>query len=180
MKLRGVTFGPARTVAAIAVALGVGSLAYRLLHASDLNESAALFIGIPSLMAFAAAFIALRLHADSVVGITLKAITIGLLLAGPLLGEGFICVLLAAPLFYAVGIVIAFAIDIVRRFARSRRRSSTLWLLLLPLLALSLEGVVPALALPRQATSVAERTLVATPKMVAAALAESPHFDGPL
>jgi hypothetical protein len=43
-----VSFGPARTVAAITVALGVGSLAYRLLHASDLNQTAALFIGIPS------------------------------------------------------------------------------------------------------------------------------------
>jgi len=180
MKLLGVTFGPARTVAAIAVALGVGSLVYRLLHASDLSESAALFIGIPSLMAFAAAFIALRLHADSVIGITLKSITIGLLLAGPLLGEGFICVLLAAPLFYAVGIVIAFAIEMVRRFARARRHSSTLGLLVLPLLAFSLEGVVPALTVPRQATSVAERTLVATPEMVSAALAQSPHFDVPL
>jgi len=180
MKLDGVTFGPARTVAAVAVALGVGSLVYRLLHASDLSESAALFIGIPSLMAFAAAFIALRLHADSVLGITLKSITIGLLLAGPLLGEGFICVLLAAPLFYAVGIVIAFAIEMVRRFARARRHTSTLGLLVLPLLAFSLEGVVPALTVPRQATSVAERTLVATPEMVSAALAQSPHFDVPL
>ncbi len=180
MKLHGVTFGPARTVAAVAVALGVGSLVYRLLHASDLSESAALFIGIPSLMAFAAAFIALRLHADSVLGITLKSITIGLLLAGPLLGEGFICVLLAAPLFYAVGIVIAFAIEMVRRFARARRHTSTLGLLVLPLLAFSLEGVVPALTVPRQATSVAERTLVATPEMVSAALAQSPHFDVPL
>jgi hypothetical protein len=174
------SFGPARIVAAIAVALGLGSLVYRLLHAADLSQSAALFIGIPSLMAFAAAFIAVRLRADSVIGITLKAITIGLLLAGPLLGEGFICVLLAAPLFYAVGILIAIAVELVRRFARSRRHPSTLGLLVLPMLAFSLEGVVPALALPRQATSVAERTLAASPEMVAAALAQSPHFDIPL
>jgi hypothetical protein len=53
-------------------------------------------------------------------------------------------------------------------------------LLVLPVLAFSLEGVVPALALPRQATSVAERTLVATPEMVEAALAQPPHFDVPL
>jgi hypothetical protein len=131
-------------------------------------------------MAFAAAFVALRLHAHSVIGITLKAITIGLLLAGPVLGEGFICVLLAAPLFYAVGIIIAVAIEAVRRLVRTRRHSSTLGLLVLPMLALSLEGVVPQLAVPRQATSVAERTLDATPEMVASALTMSPHFDAPL
>src|SRR5258708_17621903 len=135
--LGNVSLGPARVVAAVAIALGIGSLVYRLLHATDLDQTAALFIGIPSLMAFAAAFIALRLHADSVIGITLKAITIGLLLVGPLLGEGFICVLLAAPLFYAVGIVIAFTIEMLRRFARARRHSSTLGFLVLPLLAFS-------------------------------------------
>ncbi len=148
--MRRVSLSPARTVAVIAVALGLGTLVYRLLHTADLSESAALFIGIPSLMAFAAAFVALRLHAHS------------------------------APLFYAVGIIIAVAIEAVRRLTRARRHSSTLGLLVLPMLALSLEGVVPQLAVPRQATSVAERTLDATPEMVASALALSPHFDAPL
>jgi hypothetical protein len=180
LSLRRVSFGPARTVAAIAIALGVGSLVYRLLHATDLSQSAALFIGIPSLMAFLAAFVAVRLHAESFVGITLKTITIGLLLAGPILGEGFICVLLAAPLFYTVGILIAVAFQGMRRFARSRRHASTLGLLVLPMLAFSLEGVLPALTLPRHETSVAERTLVASPEMVEAALSQSPHFDAPL
>jgi hypothetical protein len=174
-----VSFGPAQTLAAVAVALGIGSFVYRLLHAADLGDSAAFFIGIPSVMAFAAAFIAVRLRANSVIGITLKTITIGLLLSGPLLGEGFICVLLAAPLFYAVGILVAIGIEVVRRFARSRR-SSTLGLLVLPLLAFSLEGAVPGLAFPRQATSVAERTLDTTPEMVEATLAQPPHFDVPL
>ena len=177
---RKISWGPARTVAAIAVALGVGSLVYRLLHASDLSQSAALFIGIPSLMAFAAAYVAVCLRADSVIGITLKTITIGLLLAGPLLGEGFICVLLAAPLFYAVGILIALAIAGLRRWTVAGRHSSTLGLLVLPMLAFSLEGVAPALTVPRLETSVAERTLVASPEMVAAALAQPPHFDVPL
>src|SRR5437879_7919087 len=152
-----VPFGPAQTLAAVAVALGLGSFVYRLLHAADLGQSAAFFIGIPSLMAFAAAFIALRLRASGVIGITFKAITIGLLLSGPLLGEGFICVLLAAPLFYAVGILIALAIEGVRRWTGAGRHSSTLGLLVLPMLALSLEGDVPVLAVPRQATSAAER-----------------------
>src|SRR6266849_5705281 len=178
--LRRVSWGPARTVAAIAIALGGGNLVYRLLHASDLSQSAALFIGIPSLMAFAAAYIAVCLRADSVIGITLKTITVGLLLAGPLLGEGFICVLLAAPLFYAVGILIALAIAGVRRWIGAGRHTTTLGLLVLPMLAFSLEGVVPALTVPRLETSVAERTLVASPEMVEAALAQPPHFDVPL
>jgi hypothetical protein len=178
--MKTVSFGPAQTLAAVAVALGIGSFVYRLLHAADLDQSAAFFIGIPSLMAFGAAFVALRLRTSGVIGITLKAITIGLLLAGPLLGEGFICVLLAAPLFYAVGLLVAVGIEVVRKLARARRHSSTLGLLALPLLAFSLEGALPGLAFPRQATSVAERTLVAPPEMVEATLAQAPHFDVPL
>ena len=177
--MRSVSFGPARAVAAIAIALGIGSLAYRLLHAADLSQTAALFIGIPSLMAFTAAVVALRMRTDGIISITLKTITIGLLLAGPLLGEGFICVLLAAPLFYAVGLLIAVAIRAARSVGKSRR-PGTLAVLALPMLVFSLEGAVPALTFPRQQTSVAERTVVATPESVAAALAEAPHFDAPL
>jgi hypothetical protein len=172
------SFGPASAIAAVAVALGVGSLAYRLLHASNLDQTAAFFIGIPSLMAFAAAFIALRMRTSGVISITLKAISIGLLVSAPLLGEGFICVLLAAPLFYAVGLLVAVSITVVRRAGKSRH-SSTLALLALPLV-FSLEGAVPGLGLPRQATSVAERVFVAAPEMVEAALSRSPQFDAPL
>jgi len=178
--MKSVSLRPARTFAAVAVALGLGSLVYRLLHAADLSQSSAFFIGVPSLMAFAAAVVALRLHADSVVGIIIKTITIGVLISGPFLGEGFICVLLAAPLFYAVGILVAIGIELVRRFARSRRTTSTLGLLLLPVLAFSLEGALPGLAFPRQATSIAERTLGAPPEAVEAALTQPPHFDAPL
>src|SRR5258708_22088518 len=97
-------------------------------------------------MAFAAAFVALRLHAHSVIGITLKAVTIGLLLAGPVLGEGFICVLLAAPVFYAVGLLIAVAIEAVRPVVRTPRHSRTLGPLVLPMLALGLGSGAAALA----------------------------------
>jgi len=171
----------ARTVAVVAVALGVGTLAYRLLHASHLDQTAALFVGLPSVLAFAAAFVAVCVRADGIVGITFKTITIGLLLSGPVLGEGFICVLLAAPLFYAVGLLVAGAIVAVRNLAaRRHHHSGAAGLLILPMLAFSLEGALPGLAMPRQATSSAERSVAASPAQVEAALSQTPHFDAPL
>jgi hypothetical protein len=38
-------------------------------------------------------------------GIT-KGLTLFLLLSGPLLGEGFICILMASPIFYLVGLLL--------------------------------------------------------------------------
>jgi len=170
----------ARTVAVVAVALGLGSLAYRLLHATNLDQTAALFVGIPSLLAFAAAFVALRMHVDGIMGITVKTITIGLLLSGPVLVEGFICVLLAAPLFYAVGMLVALAIRTGRKLSERRQTRGAAGLLLLPLLAFSFEGTMPGTTVLREATSTAERTVLATPAEVEAALTHEPHFDVPL
>ena len=50
----------------------------------------------------------------------LKAITLSLALSGILFGEGFVCILFAAPLFYFVGIIIGLAADWRRRSAGAR------------------------------------------------------------
>src|SRR5437870_12961066 len=101
-------FSPAQfAVAAIIIAVAVGGFVYRQMVDHEIEQSAALFIGLPALLAV---ILALTPRAKSTIGITMKGITIALLLSGPLLGEGFICILMAAPLFYAVGIIVALLI----------------------------------------------------------------------
>jgi hypothetical protein len=169
----------ALTVAVLCLGFGIGSLVYRLLHTARLEQSAAFFIGLPALMAVVAALVALYLKTDSAAGISIKLVTIVLLLAGPLLNEGFICVILAAPLFYAVAVLVALAIDGLNKWRkRQSAKSAPLGLLLvLPLLAFSLEGTMPELSLPRSGTSTALRIVDASPAQVEAALSASPHFD---
>lgn len=167
-------------LAGLVVALGVGMAAYRILVAGRLEQTAALFIGLPVVLA---TILSLAPPARSVTGGILKGTTLLLLLSAPLAGEGFICILMAAPLFYLVGILIGLPID------RSRRGSDELarrWIdtfstpLLVPLLVLSLEGVVPGLSFSRNEEVSAEAWIAAPGQDVERALAATPRFDRPL
>jgi hypothetical protein len=159
--------------AGVILALGLASLAYRVLHVGHLQQTAALFVGLPTLLAAA---ITLWVRTGSLIGLVMKTITLGLLLSGPVLGEGFVCVLFAAPLFYLVGFVAAATIQIVDARA-GRRDRGTAGLVLLPALLLSLEGALPGLSFPRQNTAVVERVVDAAPERVEASLAGTPHFE---
>jgi hypothetical protein len=116
-------------------------------------------------------------------GIIMAGITFALLLSGPLLGEGFICIVMAAPLFYFVGWVVGLIVEVIRDHWRQHRPddpgppTAIYGLALLPLLLLSLEGVHPALSFPREETVTTRRVLNLEPDQVEAALASPPRFD---
>ena len=57
----------------------------------------------------------------------MKGLTLFLLLSGPLLGEGFICILMASPLFYLVGLIVGAVLD----WSREKRRTNITYLLLI-------------------------------------------------
>ncbi len=159
-------------LAALAV-LAIAGLAYRHLSARGLEQSAALFIGIPALVG---TLLALAPAPKSRTGLILKTITLGLLLSGPLLGEGFICILMAAPLFLAVGVVIGFFAD--RAAKRKSSREKLYSLVPVPILAaMSLEGTLPQFTLNRHETVEVSETVLGTPEQVASALAGRPRFE---
>jgi len=114
------------------------------------------------------------------VGITMKGITIALLLSGPLLGEGFICILMAAPLFYAVGLIVAVLVSAVRGRKSPSAEKSVYGVVLLPLLLASLEGVDDRLSLPRAERVVVQKLVAVDAAAVEARLAAPPAFDAPL
>ncbi len=140
------------TLAALIFALGIGALAYHWLNAEQLEQTAALFIGLPALLAI---LLALTPGAKSPTGMVMKGMTIALLSSGVLLGEGIVCILMASPLFYLVGLLVGFIIETTKR----RRRRTVQALLLIPLLPMSLEGVVPGASFPRDTVVHVERTV---------------------
>jgi hypothetical protein len=161
-------------LAGVAVAIGLAGALYRLLVLHRLEQTAALFIGLPALLAV---FLALTPRAASATGIILKGTTIALLLCGPILAEGFICVLMAAPLFYLIGIIIGLVIDRGRR----KQTSVTLQALaLLPIFVCALEGTTPGLTFDTREQVTVTKIVAGAPADVEHALAQTVRFDTPL
>ena len=128
------------------------------------QDSAMLFVGLPTLLALA---IALSPPARNAYGITAKAITVALLCAAVMLHEGAICVLLAAPLVYAVGLTVA---AIVRRSLRGTMAVVPLALLL------GMEGMTPGLRAVPDQTVTRTRTVSLAPAEVGRRIAEGPDL----
>ena len=162
------------TLAVVILAVATATALYRLLVQGKLEQTASLFIGIPTLLALLVLFAARPVR---LTGTILKAITLGLLMAGMFLGEGVICLLMSAPLFYAIGVLVGSGIEAARRRGRETIASCLLVLVLVPM---SFEGVTPGLSFPREERVTVEREVAASPAEVARALAATPHFTGPL
>src|SRR5258706_2444901 len=158
---------PRPTLIGVILLLAGGSLAYRWLDRLHLEQTAAMFIGLPAILAVA---IAMLPQPKSATGLILKVLSLFLLMSGILLGEGFICILMAAPLVLGVGALIGMSKD------RAQRRRG-LPLMALPLIVLmGVEGTTPRLSFPREEQVTVEKTVTATPAEVRAALAATPRF----
>jgi hypothetical protein len=156
---------------AIVLAVAAGSLVYRLTLVNGLQQTAALFVGVPALIAVVVIF---AISPRSAVGVACKAVTLGLLMSMLLLQEGILCIAMAAPLFYAVAIAIATSIDFVRR----RNRSTTVSVIvILASTPFSLEGVTGVTTVSRDETVAAVRTVPASALQVERALFQPPRFD---
>ncbi|MEA2642451.1 MAG: hypothetical protein QOF51_3845 [Chloroflexota bacterium] len=158
------------------VSLAAGMVGYQLAHYARIDQTAALFIGLPTLLAIA---LTLAPRAGSATGMIMKGLTIALLMSGPVLKEGFICILMASPLIYLVGAIVGKSLDADKR--REEEGGTRLYsFILIPLLLASMEGVTPALMLPTAMTVQADRSVTASPEAVEAKLASTPDFSRPL
>ncbi|WP_248963742.1 hypothetical protein [Sphaerisporangium perillae] len=155
-----------RILAGVLAALFAAMLAYKVLHTGELEQTAVFYVGIPAVIAIT---IALTTRPRSATGLIMATITIGLALAGPLLGEGIVCLLFAAPVFYASGLAFGLLID------WSRRHRGGMSVIIVPLLLLTAaEGATDATSLPRGEAVTATRATGAAD--VGRALATPPAF----
>jgi hypothetical protein len=161
-------------LAIIAGAL-IASVTHRVLSAGRLEHTSLVFIGLPAIIGIV---VILMPRSTSVTGIILKAITLALALSGILLGEGFVCILFAAPLFYLVGIVIGLAADWYgNRRERENRINGMVMVVLLILGPSALEGVIPGFEFRRDATVTRTRVVAGSASDVEAALGRVPRFE---
>lgn len=162
---------PPRFVLVVVLAgLFAAYLLYEVLHAGHLEQTSLFYVGIPAAIAIT---VAVTARPKSATGVAMATITIGLALAGPLLGEGVVCLLMSAPLFYFIGLLVGGAID----YARWRDRQAVAIVAPLLLVAM-LEGVTPATSLPRDEEVTAAAT-AARDVDIESALARPPVF-GPI
>ena len=128
----------------LVIVAGLAGAVFYFLRNNGLDSSAALYVGIPILLAIALSF---TNKAQTIIGGTMKGMTIFLLLIAPLLGEGYICILMAAPIFY----LIAFAAALLIQYLKNKKDQSHNSHILLGLIMLSaLEGTSPELSFNRQ------------------------------
>lgn len=162
-------------VAGLILVVAIGSVAYRLLVAGHLEQTSALFIGLPALLAI---LTVLFTRPKSATGMACKGMAIALLVSGIFLGEGFICILMAAPLFFGIAIVAGGIVDAASRTRKSR--TTLTCLLAIGFLPMSVEGVRPGLSFPRDQTVTVERLLPLSAEQVERNLSRTPNFSGTL
>jgi hypothetical protein len=150
-------------VVGLVVASACGSVLYRAL----IGQSAAMFMGVPVLLAVLLAMVP---KAKTVTGRILKGITLALLIIAPLLGEGYLCILMASPLFYVVGVVVGLVVDYWQV-----KRSTRLLCVAGVLLPMCLEGTRPELSMNRAETVTATKVVDARADAVEGSLALSPR-----
>jgi hypothetical protein len=156
--------------AMLVLALGAAAIYYSSISRHGLKDSAALYMGVPVLIALG---LSLSPETESVTGATMKAITIALLLAVPVFGEGYICILFTAPIFYLVGGIVAGLIDYVR--IRKKRKTTLKVAAITTFLALlSLEGTTNFTTFPRFTQLEVSKVIVATPAQVKQQIARVP------
>ena len=161
------------TLVAVIAAVGAASLGYRLLVWHHLEQTSALFIGIPMLLAIVVVLFA---RPRSSTGLIVKAVTVALLVSGVFLGEGFICIVMASPLFYAVAIIIGAATNRMRK-SGCQAGPTLMGLLVLALLPMSFEGATTRLSFNRDEVITTERVVHAMPAEVRNAIAAQPSFN---
>ena len=170
--------GPAstarRTLIGFIIVFAIASVLYRVVYATGVQQTAALYVGIPAVLAIGLTFVGTE---GSALGMLLKGSMIALLLAGIVLPEGLICILFAAPLVALVAVIVGGTIDAFRRWSKNSGSESTARAAIaLPLLLMSFEGLIGTPFDTNDAAS-AERVVAMSPDEVRAALAEPPAFD---
>jgi hypothetical protein len=159
-------------VVAIIAGAAVASVAYRLLVLQKLEQSSALFIGIPAVLAIT---VSLTARPRSAIETALKATLVTLLISLVFMGEGLVCVLMAAPLFLGVAVIIGALVERTRK-----RRSSVKAAMVLAFLPFTMEGVHPEFSFPRDEMIQVTRAVNATSDQVRRNLSQTPEFSSPL
>ncbi len=133
--------------------MAIGAFLYRWLVLERLEQTAALFIGLPMLISIALTFTP---TSKTVTGMLVKGTLLFLAMSGILLGEGIICIAMAAPLFLMIAVIIGLLVD------ASKRKNQTRLSLSLAFVLMAMEGVFPGTTFSNQESVEVSRTYPGT------------------
>jgi len=108
--------------------LCVASIVFRLINDYHFEQTSILFVGLPALITLL--MVKYSKTPKTAYGIVFKVITIFLLMSSILLGEGIVCVLFAAPIFYGVAALIVF----IFQYLKKRNKSNLYTIVIIPVL----------------------------------------------
>lgn len=117
----------------IIIVLTASSVVFRLLGDWKLEQTSLLFIGLPALISIL--LIRFSSKPKSAYGVAFLTVTLFLLISGIFLGEGFVCILFMAPLFYGVVFLLILIYKLLTKNGKDKMNS----LALLPLLMIMLQ-----------------------------------------
>lgn len=158
------------TVLFIYLAIYAGIVLYHYtLKRYDLIDSSLLYIGLPALLAI----LVLQIPSKSITGRLLIGLTLVLLLAVPVLREGTVCVIMSAPLMYAVVAAIGLLFDWAAQ--RWNRTNASILVTVLAVI-LSMEGVTEATTFNRNEEVAASRVIDGAPAEVMARFMVDPSI----
>jgi hypothetical protein len=156
----------------IVLALGATGISYVLLKRHHLSDSAALYLGIPLILALT---LSRTPKTQSALGAIMKGMTIALLLSAYVFQEGYICILFSAPIFYAVGALVALPIDYYRDRNRNNLRATALAAVVA---LLALEGTTDLTTVPRDNVVSVSKIVAAPASVILEELGKLPRLDG--
>ncbi len=142
---------------AFVAVLTIASITFRLINQFHFEQTSLLFVGLPALITVL--MIRFSKTPKSAYGVVFRTITLFLLMSSIVLGEGTVCVLFAAPLFYGVAALIVFLFN----YAKKKDKDKMYSLLVIPLIIL--------LAHPFGMKSTGEITTVSTTQTFANTIA---------
>jgi len=160
------------------LALGVVVLAmlsvYRLIYTYDVENSGALFLGLPVLIALMLIYAPRGSGATSTTTV-FRSIVLVVAVGAVALPEGVICWILILPLLLLVGAVAVAIVNLSNR-KNPKQFMAVLWL---PLLVLSGEGLVVGDLVSPNGRATATQSYSMSAAEVEAALSKSPEFGSP-
>ena len=158
----------------IVLALIAAAVIYKLLNEMGAGTSSLMFVGLPAVLAVIVTFAP---PSPTATGTVMKVLTLMMLIGAVLAVEGAVCILMASPIVYLIGWAVGSALDYSRRRADGPVVRVAV---LVPILVLSVQGVVPGTSGPRAVHATAERIVSMSPAEVEHALRRPVRFDRPL
>ncbi|MDE3724383.1 hypothetical protein PWG71_23575 [Nocardiopsis sp. N85] len=164
------TSGSRWLLAGLILILPITVLVIRVTHWGMLDQTALFYLGLPTAIALLVVFTA---RPKSGTGVSMAALTVVLAMAALLLGEGMVCLIIAAPLLYGMIAIVSGIASLIARGGRGSQQA----LFAVPLLfVLTLEGVAGITFLPRADQGEGSVFVDAAPVDVASALAAPPAY----